>query len=312
MLTLRESHNRTIPGGAGRSVRATLASVVVHVVLLIGLAKALQSTGFIQRIFVRDFTFEQPKERLQYLTVSPPKIETVPVPTRVAAAAESIGDTPRAGRTEGVVTPATPRIPAVPLRSPDLVPTSIPVPGAGFDVNAGTPAGGPLASGRGAVKGLQPAYGDPRLWVEAPTLLYAPKTDEERLDSAVTTSIMRFRDSVMANTYEPNKYERRDWTYTTKDGKRYGIDSKFIRLGKFSIPTALLGLLPMNQLRGNPIEMERQARLDAMRVDIMRGAQAAMNEEEFRQAVKKIRVRKDKERKDAEVKKKTETRPISE
>ena len=52
--------------------------------------------------------------------------------------------------------------------------------------------------------------------------------------------------------------------------------------------------------------------LAAMRADIMRGAQAAMNEEEFRAAVKKIRARKDKERKEAEDRKKVETKPISE
>ncbi|MBK6308249.1 MAG: hypothetical protein IPF47_22000 [Gemmatimonadetes bacterium] len=64
-------------------------------------------------------------------------------------------------------------------------------------------------------------------------------------------------------------------------------------------------------MQGNPVENERQARLAAMRVDIMQGAQAAMNEEEFRQAVKKIRARKDKERKEAEQRKKAETKPIS-
>jgi hypothetical protein len=176
----------------------------------------------------------------------------------------------------------------------------------------GTPATGPLASGRGAVKGLQPGYVDPRLWPAAPRLEYAPKTDEQRLDSAVASSVMRYRDSVAALAYSPNKFERGDWTYETKDGKRYGIDQQFIRLGKFSIPTALLGLLPLNQVQGNPIENDRQARLAAMRADIMRGAQAAMNEEEFRQAVKKIRARRDKERADAEAKKKTETKTISE
>jgi len=297
-------------------VRATLVSAVVHVVVVLLLVKALESTGAIQRIFVRDrdFSFEQPRERLQFFTVTPTPAPPTVAPRPTVADAEERRGAARAGRTAGAApVPGDAAIPTVPLVAPPEIPTSIPPPGAGFDVNVGTPAGGPLASGRGAVKGLQPGYVDPRLWVAAPALVYAPKTAEERLDSAVVTSIMRYRDSVLANTYQPNKFERGDWTYTTKGGQRYGIDQQFIRLGKFSIPTALLGLLPLNQVQGNPIENDRQARLAAMRVDIMNGAQAAMNEEEFRTAVKKIRERKEKERREAEARKKTaDTRPISE
>ncbi|MBK6487678.1 MAG: hypothetical protein IPF98_12540 [Gemmatimonadetes bacterium] len=316
MLTLHKRHDRTIPGdGAGRSARATAVSVIVHIVLLFALVQALQSTGAIQRIFVKatDFSFGQPIERLQYIAVAPPRTPPPAVAPQASAGPASQGGAPQAGRTTGgEADPGTPLIPSVPLVSPNAVPVGIPAPGAGFDVNVGTPAGGPLASGRGAVKGLQPGYVDPRLWVEAPVLVYAPKSDEERLDSAVSTSIMRYRDSLLANGYTPNRFEQGDWTYRTKDGKRYGIDQQFIRLGKFSIPTALLALLPMNQVQGNPIENDRQRRLAAMRIDIMQGAEAAMNEEEFRQAVKKIRARKDKERKEAEAKKKGDVKTISE
>lgn len=312
MLTLDKRHNRSEPGsGAGRSARAAAVSVVLHVFLVFALVHALQSTGAIQRIFVREFTFEQPRERLRFLTVTPPRAQPVEVTPSAVSAPPAVRGAEAPGVTRGSGE-GTSGIPALPLVAPTEVPATIPPPAAaGFDVNVGTPAGGPLASGRGAVKGLQPGYVDPRLWPTAPALVYAPKTDEERLDSAVTTSIMRYRDSVLANTYSPNKYERGDWTYQTKDGQKYGIDQQFIRLGKFSIPTALLGLLPLNQMQGNPIENDRQARLAAMRVDIMRGAQAAMNEEEFRQTVKKIRARKEKERKEAEARKKTETKTIS-
>ncbi|MEP7384720.1 MAG: hypothetical protein ABI910_23825, partial [Gemmatimonadota bacterium] len=267
-----------------------------------------------QRMFIRPqtYTFQQPQERLQYIAVTPPKVTPEVAPTPAAGEAERNGGI-RAGRTSGAqAAPDGPAIPTVPLHAPAEVPIGIPTPGAGFDVNVGTPQAGPLASGRGAVKGLQPGYVDPRVWVDAPILSYAPKTSDERLDSAVSASIMKYRDSVMANSYSPNKFERGDWTYKTKGGGSYGIDQKFIRLGKFSIPTALLGLLPMNQIQGNPIENDRQRRLAAMRIDIMDGAQAAMNEEEFRQTVKKIHARKEKERKEAEAKKKAEPKIISE
>lgn len=158
---------------------------------------------------------------------------------------------------------------------------------------------GPLASGRGPLRGLQPGFTEPRIWIEAPLIVAPALTGDAKLDSAVAANVRAFNDSIAAITYSPNKFERGDWTYTTKDGKTYGIDQQFIRLGKFSIPTALLGLLPMNKMQGNPIAYERDRRLAAMRFDIMEHAQIAMNEEEFRRAVKAIRDRKEKERKAA-------------
>ena len=121
---------------------------------------------------------------------------------------------------------------------------------------------------------------------------------------------MAYRDSVATYAIVPNKFERGDWT-VGKDGNKYGIDKQFIRLGKFSIPTALLGLLPMNQ-QGNPIAYEREKRLAMMRSEILEQAAQAMNEEDFRRAVKAIRERKEKERKALEKKKKEETKVISE
>ncbi|MEP7348283.1 MAG: hypothetical protein ABI877_23660, partial [Gemmatimonadaceae bacterium] len=105
----------------------------------------------------------------------------------------------------------------------------------------------------------------------------------------------KFQDSVVANTYSPNKYERGDWT-VEKNGRKYGIDKQFIRLGKFSIPTPLLALLPFNRVQANPIAAEEGRKQLVMRMDIMEHAQNAMNEEEFRRAVKAIRERKEREK----------------
>ena len=74
------------------------------------------------------------------------------------------------------------------------------------------------------------------------------------------------------------------------------FDKQFIRLGKFSIPTPLLALLPFNRVQANPIAAEEGRKQLAMRMDIMEHAQAAMNEEEFRRAVKAIRERKEREK----------------
>jgi hypothetical protein len=187
--------------------------------------------------------------------------------------------------------------PPTSLVAPTEVPTGIPAAPSG-------PATGPLATGRGPVRGVQPGFTEPRVWIQAEPVAAPPLTGDAKLDSAVAARVYAYRDSVAANTYQPNKYERGDWTYTTKDGKKYGIDPQFIRLGKVSIPTALLGLLPLNQLQGNPIAIDRERRLAAQRLEIISQAQTAMNEEEFRQAVNAIRARKERERKEAEKKKK--------
>jgi hypothetical protein len=142
---------------------------------------------------------------------------------------------------------------------------------------------------------VQPALVDPRIWVEDPPLVYAPKTPEERLDSALIASIKRKQDSIAANTYSPNKFERGDWT-VDKGGGKYGIDPDYIRLGRFSIPTALLALLPFNR-GGSPVDPQRDRNTAAMRSAIAYHAETALNEAEFRAAVRAIRDRKERDRK---------------
>jgi hypothetical protein len=118
------------------------------------------------------------------------------------------------------------------------------------------------------------------------------------MDSVVASGIERARDSMAANGYSPNKFERGDWTYE-KNGKKYGMDNQYIRLGKISIPNALLGLLPLN-MQGNPIAADRDRAMASLRAEILVQSQRAMNEEEFRKAVKSLRERKEREREQQE------------
>ncbi|MCC6318606.1 MAG: hypothetical protein IT361_13070 [Gemmatimonadaceae bacterium] len=287
-------------GEPPRGARATAISIVVHALLAVGLWNVLQ--------FPRAITFlmgetrsAPPVERLRYLTVAPRR-------DQVALAVPSARLAPESSR-RPTVEPAPPRSqPPVTVAAPAEVPSAIPPASTAPRVLG--PTSGPLITGQGPVRGVQPGYTEPRIWVESPAVTAAPLVGDAKLDSAVSALILAYRDSVAENTYQPNKFERGDWTYTTKDGKKYGVDQQFIRLGKVSIPTALLGLLPMNQ-QGNPIAYDRQRRLDAMRVEIIAQAQQAMNEEEFRRAVRQIRERKERERKEAEKKKKTEVKVIS-
>ena len=300
-----ETRGETSP----RSTRVTLVSVALHAVLVFALWEILQFPGGLRSLLGRDEVPQVQSERLQYVTIAPPQAPRDTATSRPPPAGGRRATAPRPAPQ-----PAAPQAaPVQPLVAPREVPSTIPAPGDKPAIDVGAPATGPLASGRGPVKGLQPGFTDPRLWTDAPAIEGAPKTGEERLDSAVVTTLSKYRDSVLANTYSPNKFERGDWTYTTKGGQKYGIDGKYIRLGKVSIPTALLGLLPLNQMQGNPVAYEREQRLAAMRADIMVHAQAAMNEEEFRQAVKAIRARKEKERKAAEQQKtKAEPKTVSE
>jgi hypothetical protein len=190
--------------------------------------------------------------------------------------------------------------PAPPLVAPTEVPSSLPpVSTAPASPPATDDEGtGPLIGRGGPTRGIRPSYSDPRIWVPAAPVVSAPKSADARMDSVVTADITWARDSIAANMYTPNKFERGDWT-VEKNGRRYGIDQKAIRLGKVSIPTALLGLLPLN-MQGNPVAAERDRALASMRADIQFHAQRAMNEEEFRRAVKSLRERKERERQQQE------------
>jgi len=76
---------------------------------------------------------------------------------------------------------------------------------------------------------------------------------------------------------------------------KYGIDPQYIHLGKFSIPTAILGLLPLN-VQANPVLAESNKISYQLNSDIRSQAQRGMNEADFRKAVKSIRERKERER----------------
>src|SRR5581483_2570607 len=110
--------------------------------------------------------------------------------------------------------------------------------------------------------------------VSAPTR----KTYSERLDSVLAARVQAHNDSLAAIAANAARAPG-DWTFS-KNGKKYGIDSKKIYLGDFSIPTAILALLPLNR-GGNPTEVAAERALNFQRREIQEQAQRAMNAEEF-------------------------------
>lgn len=287
---------------ARRPSSSTLVSVAVHVVLGLVAWQAIQVPAVFDRFLRVDREARPVRERVEFVTVTP------------SAAVESTSVARPARRATSPTPAATSPAPAtVPLVAPTEVPRELPPPSTGAELPVGTGLPGvvgPLRGGTGSVRGVQPNYDDPRVWAGDPEFFYAPKTQQERLDSALYASLARHMDSVAANAYTPNKFERGDWTFG-KEGSKWGVDQQFIRLGRLSIPTALLALLPLNQMQGNPIAMERARNAAYMRNDILFHAQAAMNEEQFRKAVKQIRDRKERERRQAQRTSPTSPGPIA-
>lgn len=275
----------SLPNERKRVTPAAVVSIGLHVVLVILLWQALRWFPSPLAAFRTDERSRE--ERLTYVGVRPTgsPIASSRVPTALPPAAAVAVPPPR----------------ATPLAPPREVPRGIPPAPSTTPTNLG-PTTGPAVGGQGPTKGVQPTYIDPRVWVAAPPLEPAPKSDEQRMDSAVAARVKTHNDSLVANRHVPNKFERGDWT-VDKGGGKYGIDPQFIRLGKFSIPTALLSLLPIHGAPGaSARELQQNPALALHRGEINYQARRAITHEEFRRAVKQLRERKDRERREKEEK----------
>jgi hypothetical protein len=261
----------------GRSRASLLVSLGVHVAVAIALVNVvfhydLGSVGVVEHPDL------MAPERLRYVRVVPgPSTSGSPAAAR-----------PASGPT------ATQR-----LRAPARVPVSLPPPSTvtaaapGIEDRAGEAGRGTDAT---AATGVQPSYIDPRLWPQPGPFTPVPKTMAERTDSAVKAAFGIFTDSL--RIAEANKGRAPgDWTVKDKSGGKWGWDEKGIRLGRVTIPQAVLSLLPLN-VQANPTFNDPITRRETAfrRGDILYHAQRATSEDEFRRAVKRIRERKDRER----------------
>ncbi len=180
-----------------------------------------------------------------------------------------------------------------PLLPPSMIPSSIPpippptlTPGA----ISGTPNGTGGAPS-GFATGIEPALPDPRIELR-PNSLRLPLSMAQKNDSAVKAIYLAYREAEIEAAEHRGKSPR-DWTMT-HDGQKYGLDSQYIYLGKFKIPSAILAALPLNRggVEGSRIIEARNA--DWIQNDIMTHA-AGMSEDDFRAAVKRIRERMDRD-----------------
>ena len=181
-----------------------IASVAIHVAVAV---------LFIQAILSRhpdflSFGHATPTpvvERIGFLALPQPKTHLPPTPGR--SGGDGISSKPSAAP-----------MPAAPTE----VPTRLAPAPKGPPVASNGPSSGPLIGGGGQLRGIQPRYENPRVWVAPGEIASAPKTAAERLDSLIGNDIAAFNDSVrVAN----GGRKPGDWTFE-RGGKKYGIDSK--------------------------------------------------------------------------------------
>ena len=176
---------------------------------------------------------------------------------------------------------------AGPASAPTPVP--LPVPRPAVPSVAGGSGVGTLT---GPAAGLRPAYTGSVVW-ERPCLAHeCPTTLAERLDSVVAGDLAAVRDSM---TRAAGMRRPGDWTFE-RNGEKWGMDERYIRLGKISIPTAVLGALNLGGAQANPTALQRQRTLEPMYAESREQGLRRRNDADFNDIVKSIRERKDRER----------------
>jgi hypothetical protein len=273
---------------AGPRKSGSVAVSLVANAILIALVASITFTYPPSAFFNGDRT-QTPTERVTYVQVQP----------RGAATIAGNGETPKA-KPKKATTP-TP----APILAPSVIPTTLPpIPAPAASV--GAPSGSATGTGgapAGVATGIEPAMPDPRIELK-PNALRLPLSMAQKNDSAVKAIYMAYREAEIA-AEENRGRSPRDWTIE-RNGQKYGLDSQYIYLGKFKVPSAILAALPFNYggVDGARIIQARNA--NWIRDDIMSHSQG-MSEDDFRAAIKRIRERKDRERKESE---KTKANPI--
>jgi hypothetical protein len=186
-----------------------------------------------------------------------------------------------------------------PTRFGSAAPTTVPAELPPRPAEPRDPVGvGPLVGSGGPAQGIRPSFTDQRLWITPSPVVVGPivpLTRADTLRNLLRTRALAVMDSLISLPSDAGR--QGDWT-VDRNGKKYGIDPGYIRLGNFSIPTAVLAMLPFN-VQANPIAMERARRLNSLREEIQTQAARSIRDDEFRKAVNALRERKERERREA-------------
>jgi hypothetical protein len=260
---------------------AILASVVVHSVLLFGWVGG--RLPIVPRLPRQLIVLSPPAEGHEEVSMryQPPEAAT-------GRSGRELADSRRGRPGRRPVRTALPTRPkavaALPEKKPDRVTA---------DTGTAPPAQPQAPLGR-----IGPGLAQGRLWVRP--LPLPPRELAERLsktrvalvDSAVTAIVQAYLDSI-ANDPATRNQGLPDWT-TTIAGKKFGLDSKNIYIAGLKIPAAVLALLPIPA--GNIDQNRAYNHFMDLRADLMYAAQRAQTLEEFKEVIREIRLRKERER----------------
>lgn len=273
-----------------RAVPAVVVSIILHVVIGGALLWVIAVPNRLSSL-LSDFGRPVRVERIGFLAL--PRLALPP-----REAPRGGGDNrPDRGRPSAEPAPQL----VTPLVLPAEVPTAVPAAPASTAEKKPEGGSGDLTGGGGPTRGVRPSYNDPRLWLPTGPVVSAPMQPTTRAESLYTLladQIRLLNDSLAIARGNPR--DPGDWTVNL-GGKKYGIDQKYIRLGKFSIPTAVLGMLPLN-IQANPVAMERARVMGEMSRQIQEQSLRVSRDDDFRAAVRALRARKDRERRDAQAK----------
>lgn len=259
-----------------RSRRWIVVSIAAHVLIVATLAQIMFRYPLGQLLGIAEPEVAQ--EKLHYIALPKP-------PTEHSAGSRATTPAPSAAPA------ALPTPSSIPSNLPALVPLD-----SARALAAGGVGSGFGVTGSGLATGLVPREPDSRIDLSTGPIIRSPRTVSEDVDSIVRLAIGIYRDSlaIAAAQRKPG-----DWTFKGKDGQTWGVDQKYIYIGKYRIPTALLALLPLNTAGGgSPIEARTAAYI---RRDVLENSQRAISEDEFRDAVKRIRERKEREKRQKQV-----------
>jgi hypothetical protein len=271
-----------------RNTRGWIIAAVIHVALA-AIVLPLLTFGHGLDNFLNFGEKSPVEERVTYVEPRKPEPEPAPVVVQRPPVVRDRAAQPRES-TGPVVAPGVPAAPVVTTPPRDT----------GGSVGTATSTAPVIDGVRPELRGVQPGYTDPRLWGAAPPGTRPMRTGADRLDSIISYAITTAADSIDAIARANGEGGRRpgDWTTRDKNGDKWGWDEGGIRLGKVTIPNALLGLLPLNAqqaMSGNPTAIDRERRLSLARRDIMMNQQRSIGEAEFKKLVKELRERKDRE-----------------
>ena len=271
--------------------RTLFAAIAVHIVVIAVLVRLVTLGHGLHDWFGLMPSSDTQQERITYVEPQKPEPkppEAKPEPKPVAKAAE-------AQQTSPVLAPTAPTFPVEIAIDPALI-------AAGRSGGDSSATGGSVPRVPGinpALIGLAPAVSDPRVWAPGGTGINLPRSNQQMLDSVIGWAIASAADSIdsIGRLYDANR-KPAEWVKRMKNGEKWGWDKTGLRLGKYTVPNALLALLPASVQRGmqsNPIEAASSRALLLAREDINRFQSQALGEADFRKALKEIRARKDRE-----------------